>query len=320
MKTPLISIITPLHNKCATVERTVRSVLAQSVTDWEMIVIENHSTDDGPDRVKKFDDPRITLIVTDKKGPGTARNVGLQAARGTWVHFLDADDEIDPDYFEIMIQTALANPDTGIIASSWVELQEGHPPLIKQAPGSNGNREALLAYSIAFGAWPPHAAIVKRALLTSEFQWEEALDRWLAEDVPFWFKLFHQTSVIFAPIAGARYYLAPEGSRSTSGGIERWFHGCHTAVQSSLRFLSQRSIPISPSQAAHLMRQYEDLYSKALQADRMEFAQIAEVEWNHWMNEVALGPSLSRSGYWLRKILGLKYFQALSRQLKTFRT
>src|ERR1700735_4941661 len=93
-----VSIITPLFNKAPYVAETIQSVLAQTMADWEMIVVENGSTDEGPNVVRQFNDPRIHLMESPKRGPGAARNLGLERARGEWILFLDADDLIERDY------------------------------------------------------------------------------------------------------------------------------------------------------------------------------------------------------------------------------
>ncbi len=79
---PAVSIITALHNKGPYIAETIRSVLAQTVSDWELIVVENGSTDDGPGNAASFSDERIRLVISPKTGPGAARNHGLQLACG----------------------------------------------------------------------------------------------------------------------------------------------------------------------------------------------------------------------------------------------
>lgn len=88
---PRISIITPLHNKGPFVAETLASVQAQTFADWEMIVVENHSSDNGPAQVEHAasqDDRILLLRASDSvRGPCAARNLGLCEARGEWVLF-----------------------------------------------------------------------------------------------------------------------------------------------------------------------------------------------------------------------------------------
>jgi len=92
-KEATVSVIIPLYNKGKYVERTITSVLAQTYQPYEIIVVDDGSTDDGPEKVLKLNNPRIILVRQDNRGPGAARNAGLAMAKGKYVSFLDADDE-----------------------------------------------------------------------------------------------------------------------------------------------------------------------------------------------------------------------------------
>jgi glycosyltransferase involved in cell wall biosynthesis len=95
-----VSVVIPLYNKGKYIERALSSVLAQTLSPLEIIVVDDGSTDDGPERVLNFNDPKIILIKQENKGPGAARNAGLAIARGKYIAFLDADDEWLPTFLE----------------------------------------------------------------------------------------------------------------------------------------------------------------------------------------------------------------------------
>jgi glycosyltransferase involved in cell wall biosynthesis len=98
-----VSVIVPLYNKGPYVERAMKSILAQTYTDFEVIVVDDGSTDDGATRVQILSDPRIRLIHQANAGPGAARNRGIAEAKGELLAFLDADDEWMPDYLETSV-------------------------------------------------------------------------------------------------------------------------------------------------------------------------------------------------------------------------
>lgn len=100
---PKISVIIPLYNKEKIVERSVNSVLNQSFQDFELIIVDDGSTDNSFDIVNKIKDNRIRLIRQENGGPAKARNTGAKRACGEWIVFLDADDELLPEALETFV-------------------------------------------------------------------------------------------------------------------------------------------------------------------------------------------------------------------------
>ncbi|HVT39581.1 MAG TPA: glycosyltransferase family A protein [Gemmatimonadaceae bacterium] len=99
-----VSIIVPLYNKTACVERALASIAGQTFRDYEAIVVDDGSTDDGPAKVARWRDGRFRLLRQANAGPGAARNRGVREARGELIAFLDADDEWLPDFLTASLQ------------------------------------------------------------------------------------------------------------------------------------------------------------------------------------------------------------------------
>ncbi|MEW6600609.1 MAG: glycosyltransferase family 2 protein [Nitrospirota bacterium] len=97
---PSVSVVISLYNKGKYIERALNSVFAQTHPPLEVIIVDDGSTDDGPDRALQLGNPKIILIRQDNRGPGCARNAGLAIARGKYIAFLDADDEWFPTFIE----------------------------------------------------------------------------------------------------------------------------------------------------------------------------------------------------------------------------
>lgn len=94
------SIVIPLYNKAHYISRAINSVLSQTIQDFEIIVIDDGSTDDGAAIVRNFSDERIHLIQQKNEGISSARNLGIQTAKAELIAFLDADDEWCPCFLE----------------------------------------------------------------------------------------------------------------------------------------------------------------------------------------------------------------------------
>jgi len=102
MEKGLVSIITPMYNGERFVGQTIDSVLNQTYPHWEMIVIDDGSSDNGPEIVRDYTlkDNRITLLSQQNAGSGAARNNGIRQAKGQYIALLDADDTWNPDFLE----------------------------------------------------------------------------------------------------------------------------------------------------------------------------------------------------------------------------
>lgn len=120
--TPLISVILPTYNRLEFLPETVESILNQSLSDFELIIINDGSTDGTEQWVNEQTDPRIQYISYPKnQGVSFARNKGLDIARGKYIAFADSDDINDPKRFEE--QVALLESDEGLaVCGSYIEF------------------------------------------------------------------------------------------------------------------------------------------------------------------------------------------------------
>src|SRR5690606_4193725 len=112
---PHISVIVPAYNKGPHINRCIQSVLDQSYSDYELIIVYDQSSDDTLEEIEKFTDSRIRLFKRDKPGPGgyAARDLGIGEGRGDWLAFLDADDEWYPDHLDNLVSVIKKYPGVG---------------------------------------------------------------------------------------------------------------------------------------------------------------------------------------------------------------
>lgn len=103
---PTVTTIVPLYNRAAMLADTLDSLLTQTFTDWEAVIVDDGSTDDGPEIATAYArrDPRFRVVRRPNGGVSAARNTGLDHARGEYIHFLDADDIIEPEAFTLLVR------------------------------------------------------------------------------------------------------------------------------------------------------------------------------------------------------------------------
>jgi glycosyltransferase involved in cell wall biosynthesis len=122
---PLVSVIMPTFNRADTIRRAIRSVQTQTFTDWELIVVDDGSTDNTVALIEGLD-PRLKLIRQENQGTAGARNAGLSASAGSYIAFLDSDDEWLPHHLELCVSFLEAFPGEQFVTNElWEDLGQG---------------------------------------------------------------------------------------------------------------------------------------------------------------------------------------------------
>ena len=119
------SVVIPLYNKGKSIKRTLQAAIAQSLQDYEVIVVNDGSTDNSLATVKSVDDPRLRIIEQENQGVSVARNTGILEASGDFICFLDADDIWYPHYLETIDRLTSAYPESDIFVTSYRVLLDG---------------------------------------------------------------------------------------------------------------------------------------------------------------------------------------------------
>lgn len=119
MNSPIISVIIPLYNKENTIKYTIESVLNQSFTDFELIIIDDGSTDSSAKIVSLYEDKRIRYMCKENGGVSSARNEGVRIAIGEWILFLDADDILYNQALESLFTPIINCPEVGIVCGQF---------------------------------------------------------------------------------------------------------------------------------------------------------------------------------------------------------
>lgn len=121
----MISIVIPLYNKEDFITETIQSVLNQTFTDFELLIVNDGSSDASVEFVNNFKDDRIRVISIENSGVSVARNTGIKAAKHNWIALLDADDWWAPTFLEEMVAAILRFPEKKIFASGRSRVFQG---------------------------------------------------------------------------------------------------------------------------------------------------------------------------------------------------
>lgn len=203
MTIPLVSIVMPCYNAAPHLPRSVGSVLAQTLNNWELITVDDGSNDNTLDWLKTQNDRRIRIVAQTNKGVSAARNAGLSLAKGKYVAFLDADDTWDSWFLEKMV-TSLENKTDAVLAyCGWQNLglagARGEPfvPPDYETPDKT---EVLLGGC----RWPIHACLTRHDTIKKIGGFNAELT--IAEDYLLWMEVSSLGSIVRVPEVLAIYH------------------------------------------------------------------------------------------------------------------
>lgn len=196
------SVIIPLYNKASYIEKALKSVLAQTYTDYEIIIVDDGSTDNGLEVVQQFNGSTIqqfNVITQQNSGVSIARNNGVKTAIGEYVAFLDADDWWSPTYLEEMKMLIEKYPQAGIYGSSYFKVKKG-----KNIPANIGVEKdfesGVIDYFKVYGKtmWMPlwaGAVVMPKHIFELENGFKSSLK--LGEDFDLWVRIADKYPVVF---------------------------------------------------------------------------------------------------------------------------
>jgi len=148
MNNPFFTVVIPTHNRWNLLKRAIESVLNQTFENFELIIVDDHSTDDTNSVVSSFSDPRVQYFINHRtKGACGARNVGIFSAKGEWVAFLDDDDVWLPEKLKYQYELIQNVKQTvGLVCTDYAIFKEEtlqKPKIIKNRPSGWMNNKLL---------------------------------------------------------------------------------------------------------------------------------------------------------------------------------
>jgi glycosyltransferase involved in cell wall biosynthesis len=203
---PLISVIIPAYNAEKTIEDTVKSVLNQSFSDFELIVINDGSQDATLDILSKIKDSRLKVFTHSNSGPQVSRNRGIKEATGQYISFLDADDLWTSDKLESQFDALQSHP-TAAVAYSWTNWVDETGKFFRRGSYISANGDVfarlLLMDFIESGSNP----LILRQALEAAGGFDETLPA--AQDWDMWLRLAAHNHFVAVPSVQILYRTSP---------------------------------------------------------------------------------------------------------------
>jgi glycosyltransferase involved in cell wall biosynthesis len=235
---PQVTTVIPAYNAMSYLPETLNSVLQQTFTDFEVLVVNDGSTDSIVSWASSLDDPRVRLISQENQGLPGARNTGIAQAQGEYIAFLDADDLWEPTKLEKQIQCFQENPEAGVVYTWTLLIDEAGKPIGRIfASEAEGNvwQQLLETDVISNGS----CALVRRDCFDKVGNFDRTLTS--AEDLDMWLRIaaHYPFAVVKEPLTLYRQY-----SSSMSKNRQRMFQNLRVVIEKAFQTAPLELLPL----------------------------------------------------------------------------
>ena len=256
---PAVTVIIPTFNRASIVGRAIRSVLAQTYRDWELIVVDDASTDGTEEVVKRFQDQRIKYILHDQnRRVSAARNTGIRGAQGEYVSFLDDDDEWLPEKLQKELEVFHnSDPEVGLVyAGKTVFDEHGNVLQVRMPLESGWVYDAMLDRHF-IGS--PSRVTVRKQVLESVGGFDETFVN--CQDYDLWLRVARVSKIACVPYFLVKRYLL---SDQMSGNLRKICEGWERILTKFRKDMKPRTLAKHVSRVAILLFNYEPRRARAL--------------------------------------------------------
>lgn len=217
---PLVSVIMPAYNSGQLVRRSIQSVIEQTYQNWELIVVNDGSTDDTAEIVSALCalDNRIKLITQENCGIGGSRNSGHRHASGEWLAYLDHDDLWSKDKLEKQMDIARLNPSYDVLFSGgWFFYNNDLENLVEyKTIFGRFNSEEMFLRQLEENYIPTLAVVVKKSIIDKIGFWDEDKGIQGCDDYDYWFRMAQINAVFYSLDAKLFYYRKHDSNYSNN--------------------------------------------------------------------------------------------------------
>lgn len=207
---PLVSVIIPNYNHAQYLGDAIRSVLAQTYRNYEIIVIDDGSTDNSRAVATEFGE-RVNYIYQNNAGLSAARNTGINASNGSLIGVLDADDMYEPDYLNVLVAALQEHPDAAGVYCGYQFVDDLNRPL-PQVEARQVKPDRLYAALLEGNFFVPESIFLRRSVYEDVGLFDESLRA--CEDWDVWLRVAKKYKLIHSPKILTRHRILP-GSMST---------------------------------------------------------------------------------------------------------
>jgi hypothetical protein len=215
---PTVSVIVPAYNQARYLAAALDSALAQSYRDFELLVVDDGSTDETPALIASYGD-RLQAIRQPNQGLAPARNSGIAAARGRWLAFLDSDDRWRPDYLATMMAALAGAPEAVAAFSAWRYIDASGQPMAQSVVPFGGDERRLADELTWRNSLLPSAAVASRTAVERCGRFDPELSA--CEDWDLWLRLQPLGRLLLVPAPLMEYRTHGENMSDDPLRIER---------------------------------------------------------------------------------------------------
>jgi glycosyltransferase involved in cell wall biosynthesis len=251
IQNPMVSVIIPTYNRAWIVKESILSVLAQTFQDYELIVVDDGSTDHTQAILDEFQD-RIEVIHQKNSGVSAARNHGVDASKGKWIAFLDSDDLWMPGKLAIQTKFFASNPDIRICQTEEIWIRNGcriNPKKYHKKPSGE-----IFLPSLSLCLVSPSAVMMEKEFFTLMGGFDETLPA--CEDYDFWLRIGCKYHVSLIPYSLVIKRGGHEDQLSGAPGLDRY------RIRSLSKILeTEKLTPIQFQKTVEMLNTKIDIYA-----------------------------------------------------------
>lgn len=272
-----VSVIVPAYNVRSYIEPALASLQHQSFPDFEAIIVDDGSTDDTAEVVKRFceRDSRFHLLQKQNGGLSSARNYGIRHSRSPYIALLDGDDVYEPDKLATHVAVLDRAPDVGVVYSASRAIREDGRPTLMSLSGKPINSDPLLALLCKNFVGHGSNAVFRRTLFDQVGEFDEGLRS--SEDIDFWLRIaatrrwhFHRLPQILCG-----YRVRPSG---LSFNVAQMKRSHEQVLEAALRRSPEVVAPLLPTAYAYMYRYLARLSLTA--GDAQQARHFIDRSWN----------------------------------------